>query len=245
MKKFVFLFSLSLFLTTSLSAQYGFSIGYKILNASNWENLINNYNIDNPGEGISPLRSGTAFGVDRWFRLKNYRIEFTPQLMYSRFVLNWRDLQGIDFDMSANSYSLLFNTSFYALDMEGDCNCPTFSKDGNLFSKGFFFQVSPEIYYMHNRFRQDGKKTRSNGFGVGIGIGAGLDIGLSDFMTLTPMVRYSYYPSVEWKDLNVLLSGDTAPNPDTADKNDTDMLQFFFGVRLGFRFDELNKYGYR
>ncbi|MFT4663107.1 MAG: hypothetical protein ACI9VN_002066 [Patescibacteria group bacterium] len=245
MKKFVFLFSLSLCLATGLSAQYGISVGYKVMNASNWENLINNYNATNPNEGIAPLRSGTAFGVDRWFRLKDYRVEFTPQLMYSRFVLNWTDLQSTNFDMTANSYSLLFNTSFYALDIEGDCNCPTFSKDGNFFSKGFFFQISPEVFYMHNRFKQDDEKARSNEFGLGIGIGAGLDIGLSDFMTLTPLFRYSYYPNVEWKDLNVLLSGDVTPSPESADKNKTDMLQFFFGVRLGFRFDELNKYGYR
>ena len=93
---------------------------------------------------------------------------------------------------------------------------------------------------MHNSFTTNREKKRDGELGFGIGIGAGLDIGLSDFMTLTPMVRYSYYPNVEWKDLNSSLGLD-----DSADRNVTDMVQLFLGFRLGFRFDELNKYGYR
>jgi hypothetical protein len=244
MKKIVTLLLLLTFLTGTSFSQYGISVGYKTMNASNWENLFNNYNINN-GSNLSPLREGTAFGIDRWFRLKNYRVEFTPQLMYSRYARQWTDIQQGDFAMNANFYSLVFNTSFYALDLEGDCNCPTFSKDGNFFSKGFFFQVSPELFYLHNRFQAPSLDERGHEIGFGVGIGAGLDIGLSDFLTLTPFARYSYYPNVEWKDLNVLLSGSEPPSPDSAEKNKTDMLQFYFGVRVGFRFDELNKYGYR
>ncbi|MFK7810836.1 MAG: hypothetical protein AB8F74_23715 [Saprospiraceae bacterium] len=245
MKKLAIIFCCFLFTVTTLQAQYGISVGYKSMNASSWENLINNYNLSNPDEDISPMRNGTAFGVDRWFRLKNYRVEFTPQLMYSRFSLGWTDLQRVDFDMATNMYSFAFNTNFYALDLEGDCNCPTFSKDGNLFSKGLFFQVSPEVFYMNNRFKKDNEKNSTHEVGFGIGIGMGLDIGLSDFMTLTPFVRYSYYPDVEWKDLNLRLADNEPPNSDSADSNTTDMVQLYFGVRVGFRFDELNKYGYR
>lgn len=245
MKKFLILFfSVTCFLNT-IDAQYGFSVGYKTINASDWENLFNNYNIDGSSNRLSPLREGTAFGIDRWFRLKNYRIEFTPQLMYSRYARQWTDDQKVDYSITSNFYSFSFNTNFYALDLEGDCNCPTFSKDGNFFSKGFFFQVAPEVFYMHNRFNVEDTDERANEIGFGIGIGAGLDIGLSEFMTLTPFVRYSYYPNVEWSDLNVLLDRNDLPDPQTADNNTSDMIQIYFGIRMGFRFDELNKYGYR
>jgi hypothetical protein len=244
MKKIVTLLLLLTLLSTASYAQYGISVGYKTINASSWENLFNKYNLSN-GNNLSPLREGTAFGIDRWFRLKNYRVEFTPQLMYSRYARQWTDLQQVDFFMNANFYSLVFNTSFYALDLEGDCNCPTFSKDGNFFSKGFFFQISPELFYLNNRFKAASLDERDHEIGFGVGIGAGLDIGLSDLITLTPFARYSYYPNVEWKDLNVLLSGSEPPSPNSADNNKTDMLQFYFGIRVGFRFDEMNKYGYR
>ena len=244
MKKCVVLFFCLVCFSGALSAQWGISLGYKQINASDWDNIFANYNISNDAD-LSPLHEGTAFGIDRWFRLKNYRVEFTPQLMYSRYARQRNNDQKPNLDINANLYSFHFNTSFYALDLEGDCNCPTFSKDGNFFSKGFFFQVSPELFIMYNQLKIDNQKHTANDFGFGIGIGAGLDIGLSDFITITPFIRYSYYPNVEWENLNEILSVDALPPPGSAENNTTDMVQLFFGIRLGFRFDELNKYGYR
>ncbi len=221
---------------TILPAQWGVSLGYKQISASNWDNLFNDFNIGQEDK-ITPLKEGTAFGVDYWFRLKNYRIEFTPQLMYSRFTRNG---PSPIVDINSNFYSLLFNTSFYALDMQGDCDCPTFSKDGNFFSKGFFFQVSPELVFMRNQFETEQRKYTGNDLSVGVGIGAGLDFGLSDFITVTPFVRYSYYPNLEWEDLHAILSVNDPPSPDAADNNNTDAVQLFLGLRLGFRFDELS-----
>ena len=225
-----------LILSSSLQAQYGISLGYKRMSASNWENLFNNYNVNNSEVRLASLHEGTAFGIDRWFRLKNYRVEFTPQAMYSRFSRRSADTQDFSFSLVSNFYSLAFHTSFYALDLEGDCDCPTFSKDGNLFSKGFFFQVSPELYYMRNHFQLNEIDAIANHIGFGIGIGAGLDLGLSDFITLTPIIRYSYYPKAKWANLHELLSNSTPPPTDSTKKNTTDMLQVFFGVRMGFRF---------
>ena len=64
-----------------------------------------------------------------------------------------------------------------------------------------------------------------------LGIGLGLDLGLSDFYTITPMVAYYYYSPATWKKLS--------PDPDTQDfidaKGSPTLLEA--SIRLGFRQD--------
>lgn len=227
MKKWL---SATLFLLAAnlLLAQFGVNAGFKTNGKNDWEK----YTAD--GEF---LKRGYKIGVDYWFRLKEYRIEFLPELSFSRFSSDHLTSSGGE-QITANStiYSFNFNTNLYFLDLEGDCNCPTFGKDADLISKGFFLQASPGIHYFSNNFDPTNE---ANDLVFSIGVGTGLDIGVSNLLTITPMASYHYFFKADWEGLSTIT--DTEP----VGANETSNLQqLFIGLRLGIRLDQQN-YGYR
>jgi hypothetical protein len=151
-------------------------------------------------ENIS--QDGLQASAEYHFRLKQKRIEFRPALGY-RFTWNSSDYGGyfnsIDFD---------FNTAIYPFDFAGDCHCPTFSKSGDLFKKGFFLEVNPGVGYQTlTRVRSDpddpdNLPIKSKNYVWKIGGSAGLDIGLSDKYTLTPLLSGTILSTVDWDGLN-------------------------------------------
>ena len=206
------------FFGQSLLAQMGVSFGYKTLEASSYTAL----------EGTDPYpATGYELGVDYWFRLKKRRIEFMPALGVSR-------LEG-ETGFSKVSHDQLafhFNTNIYPFDLKSDCNCPTWSKDGNFITKGLFLQLSPGFLVMKNKVGTEFQDYEGTSKKLGGSIGVGIDIGLSDFLTVSPIVRYSFYQNADL--------GLNSPTDQVSD------LRFFFaGLRVGMRWDELNKYGYR
>jgi hypothetical protein len=141
------------------------------------------------GTGIS--HKGFHAGLEYYFRLKTNRVEFHPMLGYRRSFTSKEQpgyLTSIDFD---------FNTAFYLFDFEGDCNCPTFSKQGTLVKKGFFFEVQPGVGYQTIFLSE----AESSNMVFKLGGAAGLDIGLSEQYTLTPFVSGTKYFSGEWEAL--------------------------------------------
>ncbi len=98
------------------------------------------------------------------------------------------------------------------------------------------------VSYLSNSFDDAVGSEASNDITFGLGLGLGIDFGLSDFITITPVVRYSYLIDAEWKDLDKHLNLDS---PEASENNVSEITNIYVGFRLGFRFDELNKYGYR
>lgn len=240
MKKCLFSGLLFFVLSSTLSAQYGINLGYKTFSAPGWENSIDRISSDN-GEVQQPLSSGLSFGIDYWFRLKNKRIEFLPELNYSRFAQTWSNNESATGKISSTFYSLYLNTNFYIFDLAGDCDCPTFSKDGDIMKKGFFVQVSPGLSLVQNKYDDlvEQEQKSASAFTPSIGIGAGLDIGLSDFLTITPIVSYRYHFGVEWSDFHTYF--DSNP-PLLASDNTTGISTISFGLHATIRLDELNRY---
>ena len=239
MKKLSLLLALLFSLQIVSNAQYGLSIAYKPITAKNWENIIAEHKIDQPSTfRISPLSEGIHFGVDYWFRLKKHRVEFVPELSITRFTRIW-EKETLNDQITSNFIGLHFNTNFYIFDLKGDCDCPTFSKDGHDMAKGFFIQVAPGINYIANAYKSDTETKRASDIAPSVGIGIGVDIGLSDFLTITPMVKYQRYFSVEWEGLNEYFDTDQ-PIDEALNTNHID--QVFAGVRIGLRFDELRRY---
>ena len=158
----IFLFSIQ-----KMYAQVGISTGLKIMNASEWTDFLNKETQSNGGN-----YQGFHVGLDYWFRLKEKRVEFLPEISYEKYQQ--------DFGLTKDEISTLnfyFNTNFYLLDFEGDCNCPTFSKGGNFFEKGFFLQVSPGISYFTSNFASEILDVTDKKMSFGVGIGAGVDAG--------------------------------------------------------------------
>jgi hypothetical protein len=230
----MFRFLFSLFLVLSLSAnaqaQVGISAHYLSGQADKWEFTFPDTrqpNISLPGEGWQ-------LGIDYWFRLKNLRIEFLPTLAISN---QQQDLLigSSTLNTELRAYHIFFNTNFYLFDFKGDCDCPTFSKEGPSLQKGVFLQLSPG-YSSFNYSINDEElqaKLESNNSQFSIGVALGFDLGLSDLLTITPQLGVRYYPSVEWETLAL---NDVYGFPESISPKSS-LLQYAAGIRLGFRFE--------
>lgn len=230
MKKLLVIFTCCL-LSAGLFAQYGISAGLRTNGETEWEGFTNSNAL---------MGTGYKVGLDYWFRLKKIRIEFTPELNFSQFKESYTSPKEEDFTFKTNIIGLHWNTSIYPLNFKDDCNCPTFKKDGQIIEKGFHFILSPGVNYFDFNINKGDFTTNDIVFSAGLGVG--LDLGLTDYITLTPMVMYHRYFDADWEGLDEALSFDELP--DNAATN-TDINQFFFGARFRIRFDEMNKYGYR
>lgn len=147
-------------------------------------------------------QDGLYAGVEYHTRLKKKRLEFHPGIGY-RFT--W---PGDEYDGSFSSIDLDLRTSIYPFDFGGDCNCPTFSKQGHLFKKGFFIEVAPGIG-MQTFKRTEGLQEPTDLFPIQsdqlifkLGGAIGLDIGISDHFTLTPMLSLTWLSPADWDGLH-------------------------------------------
>ena len=100
-------------------------------------------------------------------------------------------------------------------------------------------QVSPGIgiaRFSNNYVAADiSNEAQTSDFQFSIGAGLGLDIGLTDLITITPMINARYFPGVIWDNTFPGIVPDTEivnPNPES------DLLQFSGGIRIGFRLDD-------
>lgn len=221
-------------------AQIGFSGSYTKIAAPDWETLFNGSDRYAFGPDFQ-FKPSYQLGVDYWFRLKTYRVEFFPTLSYAQFkqtqaVVNAADLEG-QFKLSA--FGLAWHTNIYPFDFEGDCHCPTWSKQNPFFKKGFFFQVSPGVMYSQNSVVEatgEPNTYEHTHVAFNLGLGVGLDIGLSDFLTITPYARFKRHFGVRWEGLNERLPGGTAAAD--AGLNESVVNQLEAGLRLGIRWTE-------
>ncbi|MGB4960884.1 MAG: hypothetical protein WBO36_15490 [Saprospiraceae bacterium] len=189
MKTYVSLLTLllAIFVNEVADAQFGLRLKYNNNTHANWEKAIN----DRYASNSTLLKSGIEAGLDYWFRLKNRRIEFLPELAYS-FASNESPNASIN-KISYQAFHINFNTHIYALDLEGDCDCPTFSKQGPSIQKGLFFHFTPGLGYYQASISENETATptlisnKASGLMVRLGIGLGLDLGINDFLTITPM----------------------------------------------------------
>ncbi|WP_421948405.1 autotransporter outer membrane beta-barrel domain-containing protein [Phaeodactylibacter xiamenensis] len=213
-----------------LNAQLGLSGSARFNDAPDW-----NYPASGT-EGANPLGNGWAVGVDYWIPLGQTRIDLLPELNFGHSAQTI-DIVGDPHEFTQNAFSLFLNTNFYVLDLEGDCDCPTFSKSGDFFQKGFFLQVSPGVsYFQHTIQTRESAAVdiEEDTFAFSIGAGAGLDIGLSDILTLTPMAGFRYYLPSEWAGLRTVF-----PSPEGIPfRTESSIQQFWAGLRLGIRFDQ-------
>jgi hypothetical protein len=229
-KQLLFLGALTFSLTTSV-AQIGINTSYRWNDASDWAERNEGNTQD-----LELLADGLSAGVDYWFRLENLRIEFLPELNYSRFEKTFAD----DREINSRFLGLFFNVNFYLFDLFNDCDCPTFSKQSNLLQKGFYLQLSPGVSYLFNQGKTINTELQlynfeNSSFAFSLGAGAGIDLGVSDLITLTPNVGIRYFPNAEWDNL-----GEFTRNIPSAEiiSETTSIFQYHAGLRLGFRFDQ-------
>ena len=172
----VLLFSIAAF---PMFGQIGVSAAYNSLN----------FNPDEVSVADDLTFSGVSISANYWFRLENVRIEFLPGLGYTNLE---SDISEIDF------YQAFVTTRVYPFSFWDDCDCPTFSKQSGFFKDGFFLSLTPFLnrYELQMDDSELFGETKYDDWAFSLDIGAGLDIGLSDYITITPEVRYRYFPDI-------------------------------------------------
>jgi len=233
-----FLFAFIFMYSTNAYSQFGVRGKYNVNSFSGFDNYIDS---KVPGNNDKLFPSSIGLGLDYWFRLKNYRIEFLPE-----FHMGLKSESQITESTSSNLvyYGFNFNTQVYLFDLEGDCDCPTFSKQGPSLKKGFFFNVSPGVLFMNKELSTETSDPpfKSNHINFKIGVGVGYDIGISDLFTITPMVNYNIVPGVNFNELSNISNSTPTPDPEVIDSG---FRQLQFQLRLGFRPDYVKSYGRR
>jgi len=217
--------------TTNVSAQFGLRLKYNQNNFNNWGDAFN----ERFGTDEKILSSGYEVGLDYWFRLKKRRVEFMPEISYSTSKTTF--VNPTFNSINATGFSFNFNTQIYALDMEGDCNCPTFSKQGAGINKGLFFHLTPGFMYQKADVEMNPissfifEENKNTDIVMKMGVGVGIDFGLSDLLTITPIISYYFYSGMNWQELRV--TGD----PEVFSDVKQNLRQLQLTLRLGFRPD--------
>lgn len=173
-------------------------------------------------------QNGQHVSLEYNFRLKQKRLEFRPGIGYSN------TFNGEFGDAHFSAVDLDMGVAIYPFDFAGDCHCPTFSKEGELFKKGFFLEVTPGISAQKFE-RVDTRISDHLPFPIEdkhiigkIGGAAGLDIGIFRQLTLTPMISVTLLTSSEWDGLN----------PDGSISKLNDYFYYGFGMRLTYSIKE-------
>jgi hypothetical protein len=206
---------------SAISAQYGINFRYAINDYSELNNIVT------PQNDNKVFHTSFEVGIDYWARLKNYRIEFFPEISVNTSKTNINQFE-IDY-LQKTGLKFLVNTRFYPFDFLGDCDCPTFSKQGNWLSKGFFLFVGPGLNW--EKYEGNIDVIDMNNFTWSIGTGIGLDVGINDFITLSPSIAYRYNSNVDWKELARMIG---------ITNLEFNYTQIQFGLRIGIRFDYIN-----
>ncbi len=209
------------------NAQFGARAKYNINSYPAWEELISELDVPN-----------IEVGVDYWFKLKNHRVEFMPEVYYGlKSTSEYLTPTGQELFSKHGYLGFQLNTHIYIMDLVGDCDCPTFSKQGPSIKKGFFVNIAPGIVYNNYERKSETQNVpnhKTDKFNARIGLGIGYDIGINDLITITPIATYLVSPSND--------SAYTTPG-NTPILSSWNSIQF--GLRVGFRPDYTNQYGRR
>lgn len=216
-----------------IQAQFGVGARYSGIQDGYWNEVFNDGYTDQL-VGISGLY---------WFRLKKKRVEFLPEIGYYH-SLNTEAFQSAGVPTNMQAFYLQFNTDLYFLDFGSDCNCPTFSKDGDVLQRGIFLEISPGVEFRKLGFltidTQTGEqvdykfsKTVPKIYG-----GLGFDIGISDLVTVTPYAGMAMVMNTAWEEVEDFY--DVNPESYNQTGRDRDLI-FTAGFRVLFRPDYLYK----
>jgi len=223
LKKFLF-GSVLLFFVTSGQAQFGINVKYSSNNVNDWSRITRQ-------ESDGPIfENHLEFALDYWFKPGEYRAEY---MIEGTFASHTTTLGSRSYTLDI--FGLGVKSNLYIFDFRGDCDCPTFKKEGKLFKKGFFLQwnANAGFWKKNASFFNEGH----NNIAFDMGAGAGIDIGLSDLITITPFVTYQYFPWLTWEQFSI--NHGIRDDQNLNAKITASMLKF--GIRLGLRADFLRE----
>lgn len=210
-------------------AQWGLMINYSHNQAQNWQL---GDNPDGSFQQRSILGQGFSASADYRLRIPRTRVELLPALGVGYTTSTFTEYPNasivapLEFAVRYAGFNLPVH--IYFLDLDGDCDCPTFSRQGPSLRKGLFLMASVGVNYLDMSLKNYPENLDQRSWAGNLGIGLGLDLGLSKRFTLSPLFRAVYSPSVRWDKLSSL-----ALTPDFT--TSSPLLQFQPGIRLGFQ----------
>lgn len=212
-------------LCLSANAQFGIRVSQNFNKAGSWDDFISN----EIGRSESVFTSSQSYTLDYWLRLPNHRVEFYPNISYHRAtdLITNIGVGGSESTSVLDQIGAGLLVHIYAFDFTGDCDCPTFSKQGGLVKKGFFFMGGVGADFARKKFG-DGDLADGN-FDVKASLGLGIDIGLTDLLTITPFVQIQRYFDVSGHNLSEVFN--------STGNISSSINQLQVGLRLGLRAD--------
>lgn len=195
MKKYIIVLAVALVSNISF-AQIGVIAGYKTFSPEGWNRELEKRSLI----GAPFIKSGWQFGAEiHLFGANKKRIEFFPAINYSTFITDTifriRDFTII----KHKQVEINFITRIYLLDLNCDFDCDSISTKPAFFRKGFFFEFTPILALGINQFKEPIGVNKIEIFAdaapyIGVGFGFGIDLQLLSQISLTPMLRVSYFP---------------------------------------------------
>ncbi|MBK8642842.1 MAG: hypothetical protein IPN15_11720 [Saprospiraceae bacterium] len=131
---------------------------------------------------------GVFGGVNYFFRLKNYRLEFLPGAGLAYESGKFPLIQSAKLNFKSIGPQIFSLINIYPFDFKNDCNCPTFKKEGNTLKKGLHLIIDLGFRYNIRNYVDQEQKTGQ--FYTGFGIGN--DFGISENLTISPMILYNF-----------------------------------------------------
>lgn len=194
---FINFFLIPIFILCSgrLFSQVGLEFTYHRQHLKDWNEVLKSYYHNEN----SIFFDNYGAGVYYWFRVPNYRIEFTPGLTYS-YSKSISSYQEIENTYSSHTAGIEADVNIYPFEFEKrtyERDCPSFSNRGEWFSKGFFFQVSPGINYSF--YDMNGTSLKETNLFGKFDFGAGLDIKISHSIIMAPIIKYGMNLGKNWE----------------------------------------------
>jgi hypothetical protein len=223
-KSLVWIFLTLLCLTCQ--AQVGIRAGFVQLEAPGFELAQRGQTF------LSPPGNGPAFSMDYRLKIRNLRLEFRPEVQWviprSGESAGWRT--------SGNYMGIWGNVTLFPFDLKGDCDCPTFGRQGRPIHKSLFLEAAPGLHYLYNEVSvtipgSNDMVFKDSFVAPGGAIGIGAELKLQRNLSVSPFARMIVLPNLSWPGL---LEAAEAESLDPLEAQ-AFLSGLNVGLRIGFR----------
>ena len=203
---------LLLVLSAGMKAQPGLYASYQNLEAPYW-NLLN-------PNGPSFVQHGFGAGVQYRIPLSKGVFSVIPGFNYA-FFQQQTSPTGKN---QAHLFQVRSSLRLFPMEFLLNCDCPAYK--ASVFAEAFAGWSRWD--FMHQEVDVQIEDVDNAPL---VGIGAGFNLSYGPHFTLTPIFRYTFYPSVTWEGLNALRT----PGTDPFFREETFLRQISFEIHLLFK----------
>ena len=202
---------LLVFLCQSLYAQPGLYASYQNLEAPYW-------NLLDPA-GPRFFQNGFAAGVQYRIPLAKGSFSFLPSAGYGFY----HQIASENGQNRANFFQLRGSIRVFPIEFLFDCDCPGIKK--GFFAEGFAGWSRWDLVH-----KEADVQLADIANAPLLGLSAGMMLPYGKHLIISPVFRYTYYPSVTWQGLNTLRT----PGTDPFFREETFFRQMSFEIHLFF-----------